>query len=354
MKPTYKIASSVGAAALILAGSAIAADAITPGLGSGTNDPFGDPQGELFDQWTVTSGNIDASSCTNNFTCGAALEDDGFFTRLITNDSTGEMFFHTIVTEADANGDPGDLTVQFSDENFVSGSNSVGILDRQRIKAIELMYAQNNTIAGFRHFDNFTEIGTGWASDYLVLTQKIEDDDWSTSTVEDFQTDFIFHQKGYSTDIDKSVGMKITQYVPIARVDANNVVQAWDKQDLVLVDLRGEYAPNVGDPDVEIVDQGFNGQNQLGGGTLNWNAEERIYGLWIGQELDDVAGQQFGFVAYDIDPEVAGDRIQAFTLADTWAEPGIGIGETPGWDTSLWGTLETTGTISVLFPHPLD
>ncbi|MFC1750401.1 hypothetical protein ACFL2V_16495, partial [Pseudomonadota bacterium] len=68
----------------------------------------------------------------------------------------------------------------------------------------------------------------------------------------------------------------------------------------------------------------------------------------------DVAGQQFGFVAYDIDPETAGDRIQAFTLGDTWSEPGIGSGETPSWSTGLWGTLETTGTISVPFGHPLD
>ncbi|MFC1750402.1 hypothetical protein ACFL2V_16500 [Pseudomonadota bacterium] len=354
MKPSYKIASSVGAAALILAGSAIAADAITPGLGSGTNDPFGDIDGNIFDQWTVTNGDIDADACTNNFTCGSALEDEGFFTRLVTNDSTGEMFFQTIVTEFNANGPIEDLA--FSDENFVSGSNNSGILDRQRISQIELVYAQNNTVSGFGRFDNFTEIGTGWASDYLVLNQKIKEELFSTNTIEDFQTDFIFHQKGYSDESNKSVAMKITQYVPIANVAANNTILGWDSQNLVLVDLRGDFAPDVANPgaDVELADSGFNGQNQLGGGSLFWNATDRIYGLWIGEDLNDVAGQQFGFVAYDIDPETAGDRIQAFTLADTWDEPGIGAGETPGWSTSLWGTLETTGTISTIFPHPLD
>lgn len=344
MKSSYKIASSVGAVALILAGSATA---ITPGLGTAPNDPFGGSS--IFDNWSVTSGNIDAASCTNNFTCGAALEDDGFYTRLITNDSTGEMFFHTIVTESDANGTLEDLA--FSDENFVSGSNTVGILDRQRISQSQALAHTNGNV----NFYNFTEIGTGWASDYLILTQTIEEDLVATTTVDDFQTDFIFHQKGYSTESTKEVGMKITQYVPIEAIDENGDHVGWDQQDLVLVDLRGNtYAPDQGDPDVEIADNGFNGQNQLGGGSLNWATGERIYGLWIGQELNDVAGQQFGFEAYDIDPETQGDRIQAFTLADTWGPTaGNPADKTPpNWDTTLWGTLETVGTISTPFPLP--
>ncbi len=340
MKSSHKAASSIGAVALILAGTATAA---APGL-PGEKDPFGN--GAIFDQWSVDNGTISADACTTNFSCGAALTDAGFFMRLVTDKNTGEMFYQTIVTEFDATAkkDELDEKLAFSDENFVSASNSSGILDKQRLTQNQGLFDTNTmTTIGNVRFENFTEIGTGWATDYVVLTQKIKEDLVSTpASLEDFQTDFIFYQDKYSTDPNKSVGMKITQYVPIAA--GPGII---DRQDLVLVDLRGDYVAAAGS--INIPDNGFNGQNQLGGGTVAWNAGDRIYGLWIGEDLSAVAGQQFGFVAYDKDPEVAGDRIQAFTLGDTWAEPN----EHSSWDTALWGTLETVGTISVPFDHPL-
>ncbi len=359
MKSSIKAASSIGAVALVLAGTATA---ITPGL-SGTKDPFGN--GAMFDQWSVTSGTIEAAGCGHaDFTCGAALQDKGFYMRLITDDATGEMYFQTIVTEFDAHAPTGDLDndLAFSDENFVSGSNNSGILDKQRITQVQDLMGDLNTTNGTVRFENFTEIGTGWASDYLVLSQTIKEDLDDTTAYEDFQTDFIFHQDGYSTDADKGVGMKITQYVPIANDGPGG---GYDRQDLVLVDLRGSYVPAGGS--IHIDPTGFDSQNQLGGGTMEWNANDRIYATWIGQELDDVAGQQFGFVAYDNDPETSGNRIQSFTLGDSWHDvtkvPGDYSGDAgTTWSTSLWGSLNTTGTIGeasgidipFIKQHPLD
>lgn len=355
---------------LVLAGAAVA---VTPGMPGGQS-PFG-VSTPVFDQWSVTNGTISASGCdtpNTGFECGAALKDDGFYTRLITNNSTGEMFFQTIVTETDATGTQGSLDQDlfFSDENFVSGGNSSGILDKQRLTENQ-DYVIYNTTAGIVRFENFTEIGTGWAGDYLKLTQTIREELVTTTTFNDFQTDFIFHQDGYSTDVGKGVAMKITQYVPVANI--NSALPSYpgvnDSQDFVLVDLQGSYVEAAGS--VYVESKGFDEQNQLGGGTVSWAANDRIYATWVGQDASGYAGQQFGFVAYDNFSTPENDRIQSFSLADSWHkdkndDTGGNANYIPGWDSSFWGNLATSGpqggwgdnNISLVppltKPHPLD
>ncbi len=379
MKPSISVVSSLGAVTLVLAG---AASAVTPGL-SGDKSPFG-ASTPVFDQWSVTNGTIDAAGCdtlNTGFSCGDALKDNGFFSRIITDTVTGEMYFQTIVTEYDVTGAQATLDddLGFSDENFVSGSNNSGILDKQRLTQNELVIDEWLSPAGESRFENFTEIGTGWAGDYLVLTQTIADQNANTTLFNDFQTDFVFHQDGYSDDPDRGVGMKITQYVPLGQ---QNVASAHDSQDFVLVDMRGSYVPHSGS--VFVASNEFDYQNQLAGGTVSWGSGDRIYATWIGQDFSAAVGQQFGFVAYDNLTSAANDRIQTFTLASSWHQdvsddtggdmnvvPGVhtdenGVVVSATWDSSFWGNLATSGSlggwgtnnisISPPFPksHPLD
>lgn len=379
MKSSIKAAGSIGAMALILAGTATA---ITPGLPNDESpfmsDVLGSPEVPVFDQWQVNDGMITATDCSaisNNFTCGDALADKGFYMRLITDDATGEMFFQTIVTEANADVGTNLDELRFSDENFVSGANNSGILDKQRLVETQKLNSTGDTV----YFGNFTEIGTGWASDYLVLEQTIKENlvysadvdpsnvmgggNVKTTTFSDFQTDFIFHQDGYSTDDGRGVGMKITQYVPILNHDeyvnaaGDTVAATIDSQDLVLVDLRGSYVPAGGS--IHIDPNEFDSQNQLGGGTTEWNADNRIYTTWIGQDIGATVGQQFGFVTYDNLSTATADRIQTFTLGDSWQldnndDTGGDFAKVPSWTTSLWGNLVTTGSINHDGTNPAD
>ncbi len=318
MSKPYKAASSAGAVALVLSGSVLAA-------------------APAFDSWTVNNGTIAGAACgagaLAGFSCGTAMTDLGFYQRMVTETSTGQQYFQTIITENNAtaaNATALDALV-FADESFVRTGNVTGIADKQRI----------SQVSATTTFKASTTLSSGWAGDSLKLTQGLKD------TFDNFQTDFIFRQEGDAStnngaDVTAS-GMKITAYVPI---------QGTDKQDFVLVDLSGDYARIVSNPvagkstvtlpasPANLVMTWTNDTVKGNGGTKG----DRVQAVWIGQDLSTIVGQTFGFTSYDNKTTAANDFISTFSLTNMAAI---------AWDTNVWGARATTGAISDPFqPWP--
>lgn len=330
MKSSYKMAYSVGAVALVLAGAAHA-----------------EPTRNALDNWTVNNGTITAGCAAASFTsCGAALTEDGFFSRLVVDQATGQQYFQTIVTMpgATATTAADREMLAFSDENLVSFSSNNGIIDKQRLYQVETLNIPGTGNPGLgippdTHdviFKNGSVIGTGWAKDFVELTQTISDP--AATGGDGFQTDFIFKQVGYADQpsgrVPTGKGMKITSFVPIDN-------SAGDNQDFVLVDKQGDFVTTSGSASLP-------GPT---GGTLNWSGDtaagvntgtrgDHIQALWLGQDIS-VAGTQFGFTAFtnfapSAVPADAG-RISVFSLSDPAAT---------NWTTGTWGDLNTVGTIT--------
>jgi hypothetical protein len=230
--------------------------------------------------------------------------------------------------------------LEFADENFVSFSGSNGILDKQRIFQAQVLTDPVKKTVHTLNFTNSSLVGTGWATDFVELTQAITD---PTATNGDgFETNFAYKQVGYlntstiTPRVPTGKAMKITSYIPIA----GNV----DKQDFVFVSKQGDLVTPNGSVQLP---------NPAGTGTLtlNWLGDtapgvntgvrgDHIQALWIGQNLD-VAGGQFGFTAYSkLNPSNAvTDRIGKFSLDSPAAV---------NWNATIWGNLSTIGTINTL------
>lgn len=309
MSKSYKAASSAGAVALVLSGSVMAA-------------------APAFDAWTVSNGTINGGACQTGFSCGSAMSDVGFYQRMVTENTSGQVFFQTIITENNATAaDASALNnLTFADESFVRTGNVNGIADKQRI----------SEVSGTTTFKASTTLGSGWAGDKLTLTQSLKD------TSDNFQTDFIFSQKGAST-APTAKGMKITAYVPI---------QGTDKQDFVLVDLQGDYAnvtSNVSGGKSTVTlpttpSQTMSWTNDTTPGTVGTAGTtegDRIQAVWVGQDLTTIVGQVFGFTSYNNLTSAANDFISTFSLTSTAAV---------AWDTAVWGDRTTSGTVTNPFP----
>ncbi len=306
MSKLYKAASSAGAVALVLSGSVMAA-------------------APAFDAWTVSTGTITGNTQAG-FTYGSALSDKGFFQRQVTETATGQVFFQTIITENNATAAtvPALDALLYADESFVRTGNVNGIADKQRISDVD----------GTKTFNTSATLNSGWAGDKLTLTQRLKD------TADNFQTDFIFSQKGPST-APTAKGVKITAYIPIAGAD---------KQDFVLVDLQGDYANVVsnvaaGKSTVTVpVSQVMTWANDTSAntiGTAGGTEGDRIKAIWVGQDMTTAVGQVFGLTSYDNITSVANDYISTFSLTGTAAV---------SWDTAVWGNLTTSGTVTNPFP----
>ena len=322
MNKSYKAAYSVGAVALVLAGSVMAA---LPAQ----------------DKWSVTTGIINGGTCTDlgaTFTCGTAMTDNGFYQRMVTDTATNVVYFQTIITENGATATNAALDgLKFSDESFVRTGNVNGIFDKQRISE-----TKNTTT-----FTASTVLGSGWAGDNLKLTQGLKD------TSDSFQTDFIFAQKGNASLSSTSAGsvyakgMKITAYVPLQGGAAG------DSQDFVLVDLSGDYAKSsvagsaVGTSKVVLAGatpdtMQWTHDNTAGNNTGNMG--ENIKAIWVGQDLTNLVGQQFGFLSYENKTTPA--YISNYTLAGT-------LKTDASWDAALWGDRTTKPAITDPFtPFP--
>lgn len=302
MNKAYKAASSMGAAALVLSGAAMAA---APADG--------------FDQWTASSGAISAD-CPAGFTCSGDVTGDGFFQRQI-SDGTND-YFQTIITDSGVSGTAGALS--FSDESFVRTGNVGGLADKSSITD------STTTGALVESFNTATTLLTGWAStngtdDEVMIYQGISAiDGGATAGNEDFRTDFWLDQTGTLGAAGKV--MRITSSVDIQEQTTSTAAQV---QDFVLVDRSGTVEVNAGGVDID------------GDATddLTWAAGDNVKAIWVGQDMSLIegVGQQFGFTSYTNVTTSA--TVSDFSLVDQTAID---------WDTTAppvgWGTLATDGT----------
>lgn len=334
MSKSYKAVGSVGAIALVLSGAAMAV--IT--------------DAEM-DQWSVTNGTISAECPATFTTCDPvnALKDKGFFQRMVTKMDAGEevTFFQTIITEDNADAGKESLdTLVFSDESFVRTGNVGGIKDKQRIA--QTVANGTTTTAGSTLFKAKVGITTGYfgdnsevsTGDQLMLKQTLIDD------FDNFQTDFTFKQLGTASNtIGKA--MRITAYVPI---------EQGDDQDFVLVSLQGDfttgdYEGTGGAPGTTLGSDGdvvLTGPNNPG--TMEWTADgtagastgvngDSIQAIWIGQSLNTILGQRFGFASFQNKSTSTNNYISSFSLLNE--NPAAG----GAWDTEVWGDRVTRGSI---------
>ena len=257
----FKLITSVGSAALVLAGAATAAPP--------------DPR-----QWSVTNGNITSSLVCDGtvYQCSGELTGDGFFQRQVRDVATGEIYFQTIITTAGATAAETALSdLAFYDESFVQASfnnaNNEGIIDVQHIRE-----------AGATVFEADTAIATGSlataGTNNLALAQRLY------NTAGDFRTDFFMAANDLAnTGADGNPAnfwMKVT-----AQVDMN--AANTDSQNFLLARARGNYQDGVA-----ITDLGG-----VVGESVSAAAGEDFQGTWITQDLNQTVGQQFAFVAYD-------------------------------------------------------
>lgn len=334
------MAYSAGAVALVLAGAVQAQ--VTK---------------SVLDQWSVNNGTISAGSCAAGLTCAAPLTGDGFLTRLVTDTADGKQYYQTIVTMPGATATQAELDkLEFSDENLVSFNNNNGILDKQRIFQDQTVAIPGQADTFHVLFTNGSVIGTGWATDFVDLTQTIEVPKLIAGAAaggDGFQTDFIYKSVGYN-DITQGkspygVAMKITNYVPIFTKGG-----ADDRQDFVLVEKRGDFMTPAGsatlpnqrkllptDPDTLTLT--WKGDTAAGANT--GVVGDRVQALWIGQNLSATAGQQFGFGAYTNFTD--DKRISMFSLADPLGSAATGVSSPVlDWDPAVWGDLKTQGIIA--------
>ncbi len=297
MSKAFKTASSVGAVALILSGAAMAAS----------------PTGS-FDAWSVSGGTITTTvACPVGFSCATAVTGEGFFQRQITEDSSGNDFFQTIITDKTATGAPGALT--FSDESYVRTGNVSGLADKTQMQEV----TTNGTLT--ETFEGSTELGTGWArsgaNDETKIYQAIIADD-TAAGAEDFDAKFWLRQLGDQGAAGKH--MRISSQVDIQEATSSPVAGA-GTQDFVLVELSGSENPSAGTADL--------GSD----GSITWAANDRIKAIWVGQDMSAIEGvnQEFGFTSYEDLTGTTG-LINQFSLTGGAASGPV------DWDAVVWGS----------------
>jgi len=297
MNKTYKAASSIGAAALVLSGAAMAAAPTS------------------FDAWGVTGGNI-TSTCPTGFTCTTAVTGDGFFQRQI-SDASG-TYFQTIITDSGVTGTPGGLS--FSDESFVQTGNVGGLADKSSTSDASTTGTLTETFSGA------TTLLTGWANggsgDIVQIKQGIAANDTAPNAA-DFRTDFWLDQVGTEGSVGKL--MRITSAVDIQETSGTVPAQV---QGFVLVDRKGNKVNA--------------GSAVIGTNTLTWAGTENVKAVFVAQDMSQITGvgQEFGYTSYQNITTPA--SINQFSLDSGSSTAPI------GWDTTAaptgWGSLATDGT----------
>jgi len=304
MSKAFRAASSLGAVALVLSGAAMAAS----------------PTG-TFDAWGVTTGTITPTStggtganCPTGFTCATAVTGEGFYQRQITEDSSGNDFFQTIITDKTVTGAPGALT--FSDESYVRTGNVSGLADKTQMQEVTTTGTLTET------FEGSTELGTGWANggsnDLAEIYQAIIADD-SASGAEDFDAKFWLKQLGAEGAAGKL--MRISSQVDIQEATTTPAAGA-GSQDFVLVELSGSENSALGTADLGV------------DGSITWAAGDRIKAIWVGQDMAAIDGvqQEFGFTAYEDFTGATTGAVDTFSLLSGSSAAPV------DWDAPTWGS----------------
>lgn len=325
MSRVVKAVTSVGSAALLLSGAAMAAP-------------------PAFSEWTVSSGNISSTAsggtgtnCPTGYTCGPALTGAGFYQRQV-SDGTN-IYFQTIITETyesvSTTGTIDDLA--FYDESFVlakfGAGSANGIADKQHI-------LQNSATEFARtgvpnsYTDSFlmeTNINAGWAGDNMNIKQVLVD-----TANQGFRTDFFFNSQNLTAVTNNqpdNMWMKISAKVGLTGTNLNGEVQ-----DFVMAEARGSFVPSNGTIDASA----FSGWKSKADpnttlNTISYSAGGDVGGVWVGQNMPSI-GQNFSFESYEDLSTAQDDGMFKFGLDIT------AVSAAEAWDTTLLGSVAADGT----------
>ncbi len=328
MSKVVKAVTSVGSAALLLSGAAMAAP-------------------PAFSEWTVTNGNISSTAsggvgtnCPAGYTCGPALTGAGFFQRQV-SDGTN-IYFQTIITETYESVDTAagetinDLA--FYDESFVlakfGAGSANGIADKQHILQ-NSNTEQKRTGLPNSYTDEFlmeTNINAGWAGDNMNIKQVLVD-----TAAQGFRTDFFFQSRNLTSVTNNrpdNMWMKISAQVGLTGTNLNGEVQ-----DFVMAEARGSFVPSSGSITAPAGSSGWKSKadpNQTLT-TVSYSAGGDIAGVWIGQNMPSI-GQNFSFESYEDLTTAADDGMFKFGLDIT------AVSAPEAWDATLLGSVLADGT----------
>ncbi|MBI3773680.1 MAG: hypothetical protein HY272_13405 [Gammaproteobacteria bacterium] len=307
MRNIMKAATSIGSAALVLSGVAMAAAPTTAN----------------FDQWSVSTGTIGAA-CPTGFTCGTAVTGDGFFQRQIVDTTAGgKTYFQTIITDTGATAtQPNLANLTFGDESFVQTQNTAGgILDKQRLKEV----------SGADTFGGSTSIQSGWAGALVNLGQSLKNTSGSG-----FRTDFFYEADtaNLTAGVPNNMKMKVASRVGLTGTAALGTDQIWqaaptgiDWQEFLLAEAKGTYIS-------------ANGTLNLAGATpatsITYTTGNDIKGVYVGQNMNATVGQEFGYQNFDNVSDALA-LISKFGLT-----AGSAVGPS-GWP-AVFGSTATDGT----------
>lgn len=309
MNKFVKTISTAGSAALILSGAA-----------------WADPPA-TFGQWSVNGSsnivyNYGGATCPTGFTCGTPVTGAGFSQRQITNNSTGDRFFQTVVTPENATS-VSSSAVSFADESFVKVGVS-GVSSNQR--------ATESAVSGIEtsDFNTVTTVNTGWAAGG-TLYEDLEVHQSVTVTNNKgvvgseeiaLYNGFTFEQNGAST-APTGKFVDLTQGVLITAGGAVGDNSDDDVQKFVMRQASGDLngaAHVLGSP---VLLPG-------NGSDLAWSGTDEVKVSYVGQQMLASGVESFRYQFYDNLTSAAADSISDFEVglaaAWTWPNP---FGATP-------------------------
>ncbi len=329
MSKVVKAVTSVGSAALLLSGAAMA---VPP----------------AFSEWSVTSGTITSTAtggvgtnCPAGYTCGPALTGAGFFQRQV-SDGTN-IYFQTIITETyESLGSTETLAdLAFYDESFVlakfGAGSANGIADKQHILQNSATEFKRTGIAN-SYTDSFlmeTNINGGWAGDNMNIKQVLVD-----TAAQGFRTDFFFQSQNLTAVTNNrpdNMWMKISAQVGLTGTNLNDEVQ-----DFVMAEARGSFVPAPpASGGIEAPPTSTGWKSKADPNTTQtlvpYSAGGDIAGVWIGQNMPSI-GQNFSFESYEDMTTAADDGMFKFGLDIT------AVSAAEAWDATLFGSVAADGT----------
>lgn len=297
--------------------------------------PSGDPTVPValpvdYDGWTVSGGVVTAAPCPVTATCDpATVNESGLFQRLITVD--GAQYIHTVVTDADATGDPTVAEFQpdslaFKSETFVKRGED-GLAANMRIAERDLVYMAQPPAPGLPtsggEFVYDVAQKTGWANGgpldpTFTVTQRVTVPD--QNHLHASSVDNVFHLAQGATDADRA--MHMASVVGTRAADGSGF---YDPIMFHTSMVQGAFQDTT-----RILDP-FDPLLPGNGGDIGWSPGDAIQATWIGGDYvtPDPAGRTIiGMTSYY--NLSTGEHVGSTNLEDPDPESWVDPFEPPG------------------------
>ncbi len=257
MRNVFKIVSSVGSAALLLSGAAMAAA----------------PAGYVADSWSVNSAGAVTATCPAT-ACAVLAEGAGF--RQVQFSSGGKTFIQTILAEGwaatGATQAPG--TLKFTDENLVQIGVAGSVATQGLVSKTRIVDGAAPAL-GVTGFGTTTGIATGWGTvstgnqaEVDINLSISERPVTATTTANDFLSTFGFTGATTTGGANVALSLGMDQTVMLGNTT--------DKQRFATTIKTAAAASPTG---------GFKFAGNATQTPLSWLAGERLQSIWVAQSV---------------------------------------------------------------------